>query len=67
MERARALDPIAVNGALVAWVLFQSRRYDEAIREDRSVLAIQLDSAIGLWDLGFVLIAKAKPRTPSPI
>jgi eukaryotic-like serine/threonine-protein kinase len=56
-KRGRELDPIAVSGDDLAWILFQSRRYDEAIRESRSDLAVRPDNADALWTLGFALIA----------
>lgn len=56
-NRGRELDPIAVSGDDVAWILFQSRRYDEAIRESRSALAVQPDNAGALLVLGFALVA----------
>jgi TolB-like protein/Tfp pilus assembly protein PilF len=66
IERGRALDPIAVSGVGVGWVLFQSRLYDEAIREYQSVLAVQPGAVVALWNLGFVLIAKGKPQDAVP-
>jgi serine/threonine-protein kinase len=39
-RRARELDPLGVSGTSIGWILFQSRRYDEAIRELRCVLAV---------------------------
>ncbi len=47
-ERGRELDPLAVSGSSIAWILFQSHRYDEAIRELRSALAVQPDDASAL-------------------
>ena len=41
-RRARELDPLGVSGTSIGWILFQSRHYDEAIRELRSVLAVLL-------------------------
>ena len=51
--RARALDPVGISGGAVAWILFQTHRFDEAIRESRSALAIQPDNAgyLTTWDL----------------
>ena len=51
--RARALDPVGVSGGTVSWILFQAHRFDDAIRESRSALAIQPDNAANLttWDL----------------
>jgi len=56
-KRGRQLDPIAVSGTDIAWILFSSRRYDEAIRESRSDLAVRPDNAGALSTLGFALVA----------
>ena len=53
IQRARALDPLGVSGGNVSWILFQAHRYEEAIRESRSALAIQPDNAGDLTGLGF--------------
>jgi TolB-like protein/Tfp pilus assembly protein PilF len=66
VRRGRELDPIAVPGALVAWILFQSRRYEEAERELHSALAVQPDDATALWYMGFVLLAKNQAADASP-
>lgn len=66
-QRGRQLDPLAVSGTSIAWILFQGRRYDEAIHELRSVLAIKPDDANALWYLGFVLIAKNQPGEAIPV
>ncbi len=60
-KRGRELDPLAVSGADIGWILFQSRRYEEAEREFRSVVAVRPDDATALWFLGFVLIQKHEP------
>jgi tetratricopeptide (TPR) repeat protein len=44
-QRGRELDPLAVSGTLIGHILFHSRHYFEAIRELRSVLAVQPDDA----------------------
>ena len=54
-QRGQRLDPIAEPGAEVAWILFLSHRYEEAIRELRTVLAVQPDDIEALRTLGFVL------------
>ena len=64
--RAREHDPLAVPGARIAWVLFHARRYDEAIQELHSVLAVQPDDARALENLGFTLIAKGQPEEAIP-
>ena len=65
--RGRELDPIEVSGTSVGETLFFARRYDEAIRELKSVLAVQGDSASALWYLGFSLIAKEQPEDAIPV
>jgi tetratricopeptide (TPR) repeat protein len=65
-KRARALDPIAVSGNSVAWILFHARRNDEAIRELRSVIDVRPNDAVALWRLGYVLIAKNQPEEAIP-
>jgi pentatricopeptide repeat protein len=67
VERARELDPIGVSGDDVSWILFQARRYDDAIRESRSALALQPNNAGNLFGLGFVLIARNKPAEAIPV
>ena len=65
--RGRELDPLAVSGTEVAWVLFQSRRFGEATHELRSVLAVRPDDAAALWFLGFVLIANDRANEAIPV
>jgi len=55
-RRAQELDPLALHGIEVGWILFHARRYDEAIRELRTVLTIAPESPFALWFLGFALI-----------
>src|SRR4029450_13885273 len=50
------LDPLALYGRDMGWILFQSRRYADAIREFRTVLAVQPDEAGTLGDLGCAMI-----------
>ena len=59
-RRGRQLDPDAVSGADIAWILFFARRYDEAERELRAELAVRPEEINGLWKLGFVLIAEGR-------
>ena len=66
-QRSRELDPLAFSGIDIGWLLFHARRYDEAIRELRSVLAVQPDQAEALWYLGFVLIANGQPEEAIPV
>jgi len=69
-RRARELDPIGITGKTVGWILFQSRHYDEAIRELRSDLAVRHDDASTYWScwfLGFALIANSQPDEAVPV
>jgi TolB-like protein/DNA-binding winged helix-turn-helix (wHTH) protein/Flp pilus assembly protein TadD len=54
-KRARELDPSPGAAVELGWILFNARRYDEAIREYRSALSIEQDNANTLWRLGFAL------------
>jgi TolB-like protein/Flp pilus assembly protein TadD len=67
VRSGQRLDPIAVPGAEVAWILFQSHHYEEAIRELRSVLAVQPDQIDALSTLGFVLSAAARDGEAVPV
>ena len=67
IQRARALDPFGVSGDRVSWILFQAHRYDDAIRESRSALALQPDNAVNLMGLGFALIANNQPADAIPV
>ena len=66
-ERGRELDPLAVSFEDFGWILFQSRHYDEAIHELRSVLAGRPDDVGALTDLGFVLIANNQAADAIPV
>ena len=56
-RRGRELDPLWPDRTVrLAWLLYQARRYDEAIRELRTVLAGEPDHGHALWYLGFALI-----------
>jgi TolB-like protein/Tfp pilus assembly protein PilF len=66
-QRARELDPLGVTGLSNGWILFHARRYDEAIHELRSVLAVQPDYAEAQWQLGVVLIANRQPEEAIPV
>jgi TolB-like protein/Flp pilus assembly protein TadD len=67
VQKGRALDPFGVSGDRVSWILFQAHRYEDAIRESHSALAIQPDNAVNLMDLGFALIADNKPAEAIPV
>ncbi len=66
-RRGRELDPFTVSGHDLGWILFQSRRYDEAIRELRSELAVHPDGPGDLWFLGYALIAKGAVDEAIPV
>jgi TolB-like protein/Tfp pilus assembly protein PilF len=66
-RQGRDLDPFSVTGHDLGWILFQSRRYDEAIRELRSDLAVHPDAPADLWFLGFALIAKGASGDAIPV
>jgi tetratricopeptide (TPR) repeat protein len=66
-QRARELDPLGASGNEIGWILINARRYDEAVREFRSVLAVHSDDALALWGLGFVLIAKGQSEEAIPV
>jgi TolB-like protein/DNA-binding winged helix-turn-helix (wHTH) protein len=61
-RRARELDPLGTTGVNIGWILFHARRYDDAIRELRSVVAIHPDLAVAHWYLGFALIGRKHPE-----
>jgi Tfp pilus assembly protein PilF len=63
-RRARELDPFGVTGSTMGWMLFQSRRFDEAVRELRSDLAVHPNDASSYWFLGFALIANDQAGQP---
>jgi pentatricopeptide repeat protein len=66
VRRGRELDPVAISGSAVGWILFLSHRYDEGIRETRSELAVQADNAGALLTLGFALIANNQAKEAIP-
>lgn len=65
-QRGRELDPVAVSGTEIGWILFSARRYEEARKELQSVLAVRPDDTGALWDLGFVLIANRQAEEAIP-
>lgn len=65
-QRGRELNPLAVSGANIGGILFQSHRYPEAERELRSTIALEPDDPDVLWSLGFVLIARNQPQQAIP-
>ena len=61
-RRAVELDPLGEAGADLGWVLFHARRYDEATRELRSVVAVHPDNACARSILGRVLICTGQSQ-----
>ena len=57
IQRAREIDPLGHSGVTNGFILFHARKYDEAVRELRSVEAAYPDH----WYLGFALIANGQP------
>jgi predicted Zn-dependent protease len=66
-QRALEHDPLTVSGIKIGWILFQAHRYDEAIQELRSVLAVFPDHSTALWFLGFALIANGQAEQAIPV
>lgn len=64
--RARELDPLGSAGLTLAWVLFHSRRYDDSIREVRSVLAVRPEDAWAHLLIAFPMIAKGQAAEAIP-
>jgi TolB-like protein/DNA-binding winged helix-turn-helix (wHTH) protein/Tfp pilus assembly protein PilF len=65
-RRARELDPLGTASVSVGWILFQGRRYDDSIRELRSVLAVHPDVAFAHLFLAFPLIANGQAQEAIP-
>jgi len=66
-QRGRELDPLSVSGANIAWILFQSHRFDQAIHELHSALAVDPDETTALSYLGFALVANNQPAEAIPV
>jgi TolB-like protein/Tfp pilus assembly protein PilF len=66
-QRGRELDPLSVTGANIGWILFQSHRFDQAIHELRSALAVDPDETTALSYLGFALVANNQPADAIPV
>ncbi len=65
-RRARELDPLGDSGIEIGWILFQSHRYEVALHEYRSALAVRPDDITARWFLGFALIANGQPESAIP-
>ena len=55
VERGRELDPLG-SGDTTGYILLMARRYDESIREYRSIFAVHPEYTNARWGLGFALI-----------
>jgi TolB-like protein/Tfp pilus assembly protein PilF len=66
-RRGRELDPLAVSGDRIGWILFQSHRFTESIHELRSSLAVDPDDVGTLLSLGFALTANNEPGDAIPV
>jgi len=64
-RRSRELDPLGVPAAGHGRILFHARRYDEAIRVYRSILAVEPDHPANMF-LGMALIANGQPDRAIP-
>lgn len=64
---ARELDPLGVKGTSEGWILFHSRRFEEATRQLHSVLAVYPDDASAQWFLGFALIGNGQSEEAIPL
>lgn len=66
-RRSRELDPTVLDGTLMGWMLFETRRYDEAVHELRSFLAVQPNHAVALWDVGIALTDENQAQDAIPV
>lgn len=66
-EAGRELDPLAVSFEDFGWTLFQTRHYDEGVRELRAALVQRPDDFGTMMDLAFVLIADNQPDQAIPV
>jgi TolB-like protein/Tfp pilus assembly protein PilF len=65
VERGRELDPLG-SADTVGFLLLMARRYDESIREYRSVLAAHPEYTNARWGLGFALIVNRQADQAIP-
>ncbi len=65
VERGRELDPLG-SADTVGFLLLMARRYDESIREYRSVLAAHPEYTNARWGLGFALIVNRQTDQAIP-
>ncbi len=65
-QHARELDRFGFSAGGTAWILFHSRRYDEAVHELRSALDVHPNDIYSLWLLGFTLVIKGQASEAIP-
>jgi len=65
--RGRELDPQSVSGDDMGPIYYNARRYEEAIREYRGMLAVRPDAAEALWGMGIILLAMHQPQQSIPV
>ena len=66
-QHARELDRFGFSAGGIAWILFHSRRYDEAVHELRSALDVHPNDVGSLWLLGFTLVIKGQASEAVPM
>jgi TolB-like protein/Flp pilus assembly protein TadD len=66
-RRARELDPFAFSGVEIGFTLSNARRYDEAIQELRSAVAVEPEQPEVLLFLGGSLINNGQPEEAIPL
>ena len=66
-ERSRDLDRTGNPDSEIVWILFNARRYDDAIREANSFLQVRPRDPYALWQMGFALIMKGEPERAIPV
>lgn len=66
-RRARELDPLGVTGTSIGSILFHARRYNDAIRELRSIQSAHPTSASVQWTLAFALIGNGQAEEAIPV
>jgi tetratricopeptide (TPR) repeat protein len=67
-RRARELDPLGnYSDPSLGWILFMGHRYEESIRDTRSVLAVHSDSAGPYLTLGSALIGNGQSQEAIPV
>jgi TolB-like protein len=67
VKRGRELDPLAVPGGSVAWILFQSHRFDEAIREAQDMRAARPNDAVAYMMLALSFMGKEEAAEAIPM